>query len=133
MTAPAAGWYPDPAGSGSLRWWDGQAWSASTTPAGPQPVVATMPTPGYQAASPSYQVTPTVHRATRNPNHYAFLTLGVVALYIVLAVSTGIVLLGVFPVLMSLRSKQAGEPLAPLAILAAVIAVIVAVATLSGH
>ena len=25
---PAAGWYRDPAGSGVLRWWDGQGWAA---------------------------------------------------------------------------------------------------------
>jgi hypothetical protein len=26
---PAAGWFPDPAGTGQLRYWDGQAWTDS--------------------------------------------------------------------------------------------------------
>lgn len=29
------GWYPDPAGSGWVRWWDGQAWSRHLQPPGP--------------------------------------------------------------------------------------------------
>ena len=35
---PPAGWYPDPAGSGGERFWDGVAWSQSTRDkAAPQP------------------------------------------------------------------------------------------------
>src|SRR4051812_43314888 len=29
---PPAGWYPDPAGPGSQRYWTGQAWSMETRP-----------------------------------------------------------------------------------------------------
>ncbi|MDO5093125.1 MAG: RDD family protein [Propionibacteriaceae bacterium] len=30
---PSAGWYPDPAGSGDERYWDGESWSQVTRPA----------------------------------------------------------------------------------------------------
>lgn len=29
MSSPQAGWYPDPAGSPRMRWWNGHAWTAS--------------------------------------------------------------------------------------------------------
>jgi hypothetical protein len=32
-TAPAAGWYPDPASPTSSRWWDGAAWTDHVQPA----------------------------------------------------------------------------------------------------
>jgi Protein of unknown function (DUF2510) len=46
MTSPAgavAGYYPDPAGSGSLRWWDGQRWTDHLVAPTPfaQPAAAT--------------------------------------------------------------------------------------------
>jgi hypothetical protein len=38
MTTPAAGWYPDPAGTFEQRWWDGQKWSDAVLNAGQQTV-----------------------------------------------------------------------------------------------
>lgn len=39
MTAsnPPPGWYPDPAGAGGVRWWDGRGWTPQVRPAGPPP------------------------------------------------------------------------------------------------
>jgi hypothetical protein len=31
-TLPAAGWYPDPSGAPTLRWWNGVTWSEATHP-----------------------------------------------------------------------------------------------------
>src|SRR3954468_15295085 len=42
MTTSPAGWYPDPAGSGGLRWWNGVEWGEQVQPA-PQPVVPGAP------------------------------------------------------------------------------------------
>jgi len=33
--APAPGWYPDPYGSGALRWWDGVRWGDQLAPGAP--------------------------------------------------------------------------------------------------
>ena len=50
-TAAPANWYPDPSGSGTLRWWDGRAWSEHVAA---QPVFVPMPLPwkGYQIGRP---------------------------------------------------------------------------------
>jgi hypothetical protein len=31
--APDAGWYPDPGGNPTMRWWNGHSWSDHTRPA----------------------------------------------------------------------------------------------------
>jgi len=43
---PSAGWYADPAGSGGLRYWDGNGWTEHVTPAAPTgPFSAPVPAP----------------------------------------------------------------------------------------
>jgi len=55
MTAPSPpplGWYADPDGApGTVRWWNGSAWSDVTSPAGPGVEVGTMPdhTPRWES------------------------------------------------------------------------------------
>lgn len=39
-TTPAPGWYPDPYGSGALRWWDGFRWGEQLSAAPGQPPAA---------------------------------------------------------------------------------------------
>jgi hypothetical protein len=52
-----AGWYPDPAGTGSLRWWDGLAWTAHLQPGTPDryayPAQAA-PIPPVAPGTPAY-------------------------------------------------------------------------------
>ena len=45
-----AGWYPDPAGTDQLRWWDGAAWTAHLSPR-PTPVPSPAP---YVAPTPQF-------------------------------------------------------------------------------
>ena len=52
MHGAAAGWYPDPdrPGSGSLRWWDGTAWSSTTRAVRPpEPIVGRPSAPTVEA------------------------------------------------------------------------------------
>jgi hypothetical protein len=45
VSAPAAAWYPDPAGSAAQRWWDGVQWTQQTRalPAPPPPPLPPLP------------------------------------------------------------------------------------------
>ncbi|HVX22828.1 MAG TPA: DUF4328 domain-containing protein [Acidimicrobiales bacterium] len=61
---PPAGWYPDPAGGGGSRWWDGSRWTehlagppSPSVPAAPQQPVPTYPTAPRQPI-PTYPAAP---------------------------------------------------------------------------
>jgi hypothetical protein len=56
-----------------------------------------------------------------------------VALYLVLAATTGIVLIGIFPTVLALRAFQRREPLAALAVAAAALAIVVSMTVLIRH
>lgn len=129
-SAAPAGWHPDPANpGGGLRWWDGVSWTDHI-----QPATATAPAPVVQApvsyatygnVAPSYAARQ-VPRTFVQRNSLSLTAMAVVAVYIVIALSTRVVLLGIFPVLLSVRAIRRKEVLAPLAVGAAVIAVGVA-------
>ena len=56
---PPPGWYPDPAGSGGSRWWNGQGWTEHVQPAAapppPPPAAAAVPPLGAGALPPVAQ------------------------------------------------------------------------------
>jgi hypothetical protein len=160
---PPPGWYPDPGGAAPLRWWDGQAWTSATSAGMPTaPVATTMPQaafgipqqpqvgqpfaavpaqpqgqpPGYQPMG--YQPVPTPTSRHTNgtiwqENRNATYALIVTAIYVVIAVTTPFGLIGIVPILASVRSAQAGEKLAPFAIGAAVLAFIVGMLKFTHH
>lgn len=108
------------------------SWSAAHTSAvpGAGPTTNAFGTPGYAPIAAPAAV---AAHASSAPNRYAFITFGIVALYLVIAFVSHFVVIGILPLGMSLRSKAANEPLAPIAIGAAVVAIVVAVLTLTGH
>lgn len=66
-------------------------------------------------------------------NRLTFTAIAVVAVYVVIAATTRVVLLGIFPLLLSYRAFRRGETLAPLALICAIVAVVIAVSALSHH
>jgi hypothetical protein len=64
-------------------------------------------------------------------NRLTFTAIAVVAVYVVIAATTRVVLLGIFPLMMSFRAFQRRESLAPVALICAIVAVVVALSALS--
>lgn len=148
-TAPA-GWHPDPAAPGTqLRWWDGVRWTEHVHPQVQQPVPRSVSpawdnTPPWEQQasqqssvwqpSPGWDHQPAPQNLTFvQQNRLSLIAGAVVAAYIVIALTSRIVLVGILPIVLSVRAMRRREPLAPFAVGAAIIAVIIAIAAITGH
>lgn len=67
---PPAGWYPDPAGGGGIRWWDGQVWTDHVS--GPA-AVATAAPPGWSLYDQPVLVVQQKAKLIEITNEYAVL------------------------------------------------------------
>lgn len=63
-SAPGPGWYPDPAGSGRLQWWNGTVWTGQFNPPQGQP-------PQFQSPAPR-PVEPRRRISDRTPVYNAY-------------------------------------------------------------
>ena len=61
---PPPGWYPDPAGSGGTRWWNGMDWTDHVQQAAPVPPPPPPPPPAPMPPSPPPPPPPSRHRST---------------------------------------------------------------------
>jgi hypothetical protein len=122
MTQAVAGWYPDPAGGPLSRWWDGRQWTD-----------ATQPVPAYAAPTyaPAYQPAYPANRTFFQANRYTCLATGFAAAYLLLAVFAHLVVLGIVPVLMSVRAFRAKERYAAASALAAGLALVIGISHLA--
>lgn len=74
MSQPAPGWYPDPAGSQRLRWWNGGEWTEQFHDMPQQGAPVAQQTPADQTAGqymPAQSQAPTVSSDPYNPSGVA--------------------------------------------------------------
>ena len=72
-------------------------------------------------------------RTLSQRNSASFTAICVAGLYLILAATTGIVLIGILPGMLAVRAFQRREPLAPLAGAAAAVAIVFALTVLTRH
>jgi hypothetical protein len=130
VTTPAAGWYPDPAGSGNARWWDGASWTEHLQPvAAPAPSAWGAPPAPAQAwgAQPQQQwgaagAGPQQPATWLKRNTLSLVTVALAVLILALFYYGQIVLVAVLPAFTAASAVRRKEPLAvPAAVFAAAV------------
>jgi Protein of unknown function (DUF2510) len=114
------------------RSWDGSHWTnhvhQMAAPSSPQMSPAAYdPANGFQPQTS--RAGRRTHRGSRlrGANQASFTAIGVAALYVLVAVTTHFVLIGIVPLIASIRAVRRRERLAPLAIVAAAVALVVGI------
>ena len=68
-----------------------------------------------------------------SPNKFSFTAMAVAAAYILLAVTTHFVILGIIPLAMAIRAMNRKEQLAPIALAVAIMALVIGIAGFAGR
>jgi hypothetical protein len=134
MSTPPPGWHTDPNLSRELQSAEavaGPAVAASRFAAYDAPASATGVNQFTSASDPTFGAAG--QRTLTQRNSTTLTAIFVVALYLVLAATTGIVLIGIFPAMLAFRAFQRREPLAVLAIAAAAVAIVFSMTVLTRH
>jgi hypothetical protein len=134
MSQPPPGWQPDPnrsPESHSAEAGAGTAGAVTQFAAYEAPAAAAGFNQLASASNPPFGAVP--QRTLTQRNQTTFTAMFVVALYLVLAATTGIVLVGIFPAILAFRAFQRREPLAVLAVGAAAVAIVFSMTVLTRH
>jgi hypothetical protein len=148
MSVAPPGWNPDSNPTpGAIRPEDGSRWAEHGHQVVPAPQFAeagagsaetvtrfaAYDPPAAAAGFSQFAAAPVAQPTVIQRNSTTFTAILVVALYLVLATTTGIVLIGIFPAMLAFRALQRREPLALIAVASAAVAIVFSFSVLAGH